>query len=157
MTPLGWFAIGCLATGALVAIAYFAIFRRRSTSQVDRSILVDSERTRLLEEVEAEKVAREKTREAKERLETGLCELLERRKKALEELNERTVNKVFTYIDDPDLLLGEIDRILAGSSSEGSEENALDEGGEGAVLGDPPNARGDGHDPGGIGGTGGSA
>lgn len=121
MTPLGWFAIGCLATEALVAIAYFVIFRRRSTSQVDRSLLVDSERTRLREEVEAEKLAREKMKVAKERLEADLRELMELRKKALEKLDERMGKKIRDYVDDPDLLLGEIDRILVGSSSEGSE------------------------------------
>ncbi len=153
MTSLGWFLIGCLVTGVLATLVWFFAFYKQNSSQVNRSLLVDSERTRLREEVEAEKVAHKRTKEAKERLEASLCELSERRKKVLEELDEKTTDKIRTYVDDPDLLLGEIDRILAGSSSDEFGANAGDEGGEGTVRGDPPDARGDGHDPGGTGGA----
>lgn len=154
MTSLEWFAVGCLTTGALVAIAWFVIFHRRISSEVDRSILANSERTRLREEAEAERTAHERTKVEKERLESGLREISERRRKALEELDGKTGNKIRTYVVDPDLLLNRIDELLGGPSSLGGfAPDPVGERGENSVLGDSPDSRGDGHDPGEFGGT----
>jgi len=106
----GWILIGVGVGAAVVGVIWYLIHRNRP--RVDRSGLIDSERTRLVEEKNAETKARAIAEKQVKELEAELRAIAERKKKRLEELDEQTAKKFRDLTDDPDALLARVDEIL---------------------------------------------
>lgn len=96
----------------LVVLVIWLLVRRKNPAPVDRVALLESERTRLQEERDAEAAARKTAEETARKLEAELRSIAERKKARLEELDAETAKKFRDLSDDPDALLARLDQLL---------------------------------------------
>lgn len=111
----GWLLTG-VGAALLSVLVLWLIFRKKTQPTVDRVALLDSQARRLAEERDAETAARKKAEATAKRLELELRGIAERKKKKLEDLDDKTAQKFRDLTDDPDSLLDRVDRILRGEA-----------------------------------------
>ena len=114
----GWLLIGAAGAG-LVILVLWLLFRKKGGAAVDRVALLESERKRAQEDLEAERQAHARTEAVRKELEAELRGIAERKKARLEALDEEARKKLRDLTDDPDALLARVDEILGGGAGGG--------------------------------------
>lgn len=110
----GWMLLGGGLVGA-VALVLWLLLRKKAEPAVDRAGLIDSERTRLEAERDAEKRGREAAEKVARELEVQVRAIADWKKQRLEALDAEKAQKYRDMAGDPDAILRRLDEILGGA------------------------------------------
>jgi hypothetical protein len=107
----GWMLVGA-GTAGLITLAIWLLLRRKAVPAVDRIGLIDSERTRLEAERDAEAAARAAAEKVAANLEAEIRDIAQWKQKQLEVLDAEKARNYRDMAGDPDAILRRLDEIL---------------------------------------------